>query len=123
MIIITSNSEKELPDPFLRRCVFHYIDFPDERLMEQIVNVHYPDLKRGLLKQTMAKFYYLRSIETFRKKPSTSELIDWIAVLLKAGISEKELRKGIPFLGVLLKNEHDLATLQNISDRPQNRGW
>lgn len=123
-IIITSNSEKELPDPFLRRCVFHYIEFPDERLMEQIIQVHYPDLKRSLVKQCMAKFYYLRSIETLRKKPSTSELIDWIGVLLSAGVSEKELRKEMPFLGTLLKNESDFHTLEQIKNRPQqNRGW
>lgn len=124
VIIITSNSEKELPDPFLRRCVFHYIEFPDEKLMEQIVHVHYPDLKGSLMKQCLAKFYALRSVETFRKKPSTSELIDWIGVLLKAGISEKELRSEIPFVGTLLKNERDLETLERSSQRRvSSRGW
>jgi len=123
VIIITSNSEKELPDPFLRRCVFHYIEFPDEALMEQIVHVHYPNLKDALLKQCLAKFYSLRSVETFRKKPSTSELIDWIGVLLKAGISEKEIRKELPFVGTLLKNERDLETLERGQRRPSPRGW
>ncbi len=108
-IIITSNSEKELPDPFLRRCVFHYIEFPDEAMMAQIVNVHYPDLEKNLLGQCLQKFYWLRSLDDLRKKPSTSELIDWVGVLLKAGISEKELRKSLPFLGVLIKKEQDMA--------------
>ncbi len=122
VVIITSNSEKELPDPFLRRCVFHYIEFPDQALMEQIVDVHYPDLKKALLQQTLARFYWLRSIEEFRKKPSTSELIDWIGVLLKAGISEKELRSEIPFLGVLLKKEQDLETFDRVRRRANRIG-
>jgi MoxR-like ATPase len=117
VVIITSNSEKELPDPFLRRCVFHYIDFPDENLMEEIVRVHYPDLPQALLHQTLAKFYALRGIETFRKKPSTSELIDWIGVLLKAGITEKQLRDSLPFLGVLLKKEQDMEAFDALAKR------
>ncbi len=123
VVIITSNSEKELPDPFLRRCVFHFIDFPDEKLMEQIVRVHHPDLKKSLISQCIAKFYTLRQIDTFRKKPSTSELIDWIGVLVKAGISEKELRNEIPFLGTLLKNEQDLGTYQSHKNGPPQRRW
>lgn len=117
VIIITSNSEKELPDPFLRRCVFHYIDFPDENLMEEIVRVHYPDLKEALIRQTLARFYALRGVETFRKKPSTSELIDWIGVLLKAGVTEKELQKGLPFLGVLLKKEQDMDAYAALTNK------
>ncbi len=112
VIIITSNSEKELPDPFLRRCVFHFIDFPDENLMERIVYVHYPDIKKDLLRRCLSKFYWLRSIEQFRKKPSTSELVDWIGVLMRAGISAKEIEKAMPFVGVLLKKEQDLETFQ-----------
>ncbi len=123
VVIITSNSEKELPDPFLRRCVFHFIEFPDENLMEDIVKVHHPDLKKDLLKQCIAKFYYLRSIDHFRKKPSTSELIDWIAVLVKAGISEKRIRKEIPFLGVLLKKEQDVEAFGVIRNRRTMNDW
>ena len=122
VVIITSNSEKELPDPFLRRCVFHFIEFPDERLMEEIVRVHYPDLKGNLLKQCLAKFYYLRSIDELRKKPSTAELIDWIGVLMKAGVSERELRKSMPFLGALIKHESDLETM-DMARRRASREW
>jgi len=120
VIIITSNSEKELPDPFLRRCVFHYIEFPDEKLMENIVRVHHPDLKNSLIRQAIARFYHLRSLDELRKKPSTSELIDWLGVLVKAGISEKELRDEWPFLGVLLKKEQDTHALE-MQRRGQGR--
>ena len=107
IVVITSNSEKELPDAFLRRCIFHYIEFPDEELMEEIVMVHFPDIKTKLLREVLKKFYWLRSINEFRKKPSTSELLDWIQALIASGISHKELSDVIPFLGVLLKKEAD----------------
>ena len=107
IVVITSNSEKELPDAFLRRCIFHYIEFPDEALMEQIVMVHFPDIKKRLLREVLKKFYWLRTINEFRKKPSTSELLDWIQALMSAGISSEELSSEIPFLGVLLKKETD----------------
>ncbi len=107
-IIITSNSEKELPDAFLRRCVFHYIEFPDQELMEKIVRVHFPDLDKKLIKEAMAAFYQLRETDGLRKKPSTSELIDWLKALLAAGHNGKvDLQKELPFLGALLKNEND----------------
>ena len=109
IVIITSNSEKELPDAFLRRCIFHYIEFPDPPLMEKIALVHYPDLDRNLLREVLKKFYWLREIDTFRKKPSTSELIDWIQGLLVGGISFDKLDKEIPFIGALLKKEQDVA--------------
>ena len=108
IVIITSNNEKELPDAFLRRCVFHYIEFPDKEFMSDICKIHYPHLKVNLLNQCLERFYELRAIANFRKMPSTSELLDWIGVLLKSGISIEELRKGIPFLGVLIKKEKDL---------------
>jgi len=108
IVIITSNSEKELPDPFLRRCVFHYIEFPDQELMARIVSVHYPDISRKLLKQCLQKFYWLRSLDGLRKRPSTSELIDWIGALLKAGLDESDLVREIPFLGTLLKRPEDM---------------
>ena len=108
IVIITSNNEKELPDAFLRRCVFHYIEFPSKDFMSEICNLHYPNLKDNLLKQCLNHFYALRTITKMRKLPSTSELLDWIGVLLKSGITIDELKKGIPFLGVLIKKEKDL---------------
>ncbi len=109
IVIITSNSEKELPDAFLRRCIFHYIEFPDEDLMAEIVRVHFPDIEEKLLKECLKKFYWLRSFDDFRKKPSTSELLDWIQALIAGGISPKKVEKEIPFLGTLIKKEVDLA--------------
>jgi MoxR-like ATPase len=108
IVIITSNNEKELPDAFLRRCVFHYIEFPSKEFMADICNLHYPNLKENLLNQCLKHFYALRAITKMRKLPSTSELLDWIGVLLKSGISMGELRRGIPFLGTLVKKEKDL---------------
>jgi len=108
IVIITSNNEKELPDAFLRRCVFHWIEFPSKEFMGDICNLHYPNLKENLLEQCLKHFYALRAITKIRKLPSTSELLDWIGVLLKSGISVDELKKGIPFLGVLIKKEKDI---------------
>jgi MoxR-like ATPase len=110
IVIITSNSEKELPDAFLRRCVFHYIEFPDRDLMAQIVGVHHPALADSLLQQALERFYELRSIETLRKKPSTSELIDWLQALVSAGVTAAQLEDKLPFLGVLMKKETDIET-------------
>jgi MoxR-like ATPase len=112
IVIITSNSEKELPDAFLRRCVFHYIAFPDRELMSRIVRVHYPLLEERLLEVTLQKFYWLRSLDEVRKKPSTSELIDWLAVLIRGGIPMETIERGIPFLGTLLKKEKDVAYVE-----------
>lgn len=109
VVVITSNSEKELPDAFLRRCVFHYIDFPGPELMGKIVAVHFPDLAGALLERALHAFYRLREVEGVRKRPSTSELIDWIAALLTAGVDPASLEERIPYLGVLLKREQDLA--------------
>ena len=108
IVIITSNNEKELPDAFLRRCVFHWIEFPSKEFMAEICRLHYPNLKENLLDQCLKNFYLLRTITKLRKMPSTSELLDWIGVLLKSGITVEELKKGIPFLGVLIKKEKDL---------------
>jgi len=113
LVIITSNNEKELPDAFLRRCVFHFIEFPEPELMKEIVDVHHPALDTKLLDQVMIKFYWLRSRNELRKKPSTSELVDWIAALLRSGIDQKQLVDHIPFLGSLLKNEQDTLAVQN----------
>src|SRR5690606_4538218 len=112
IVVITSNAEKELPDAFLRRCVFHYIDFPDEALMREIVAVHHPDISQALLSQCLVKFYWLRNQQAIRKKPSTSELIDWIGALVRAGMDEQNLKRELPFLGVLLKKESDLGVVR-----------
>lgn len=111
VVVITSNNEKELPDAFLRRCVFHYIAFPDEELMADIVQVHHPDLEEELLRQVLIAFYWLREQSEVRKRPSTSELIDWIAALRRAGVSPQLMEEKLPFLGVLLKREQDLEAI------------
>ena len=113
IVIITSNAEKELPDAFLRRCIFHYIDFPDQTLMEEIVRTHYPDVEDKLLKDAMEAFYWIRSMKDIRKKPSTSELIDWINALQIGGIPTDKLRSELPFIGVVVKKDEDLETVKN----------
>ena len=116
-VLITSNNEKELPDAFLRRCIFHYIEFPDPTLMKRIVAVHHPNLDATLLDQVLLKFYWLREQGELRKKPSTSELIDWIAALLRAGITQDQVEAHIPFIGALLKKEQDADALQRYDTR------
>jgi MoxR-like ATPase len=111
IVVITSNNEKELPDAFLRRCVFHYIEFPDKKTMADIVRVHHPDVEAELLRQALLRFYWLRDIPEIRKRPSTSELIDWIAALRRGGISAEAIDKEIPFLGVLIKRESDIESV------------
>ena len=106
--IVTSNAEKELPDAFLRRCVFHYLRFPDREQMERIVRVHHPDLQQSVLDAALDRFFSLRGRQGLRKKPSTSELIDWLTVLVHAGLDAERIRTDDPFLGVLLKQEADL---------------
>lgn len=113
IVIITSNNEKELPDAFLRRCVFHYISFPDKNLMQDIVKVHHPDIEDALMEQALLRFYWLREQDDIRKLPSTSELIDWIAALRRGGIAPESLEGKLPFLGVLLKRETDFEALLN----------
>jgi len=113
IVIITSNAEKELPDAFLRRCIFHYIDFPDETLMEEIVRVHYPEVEEKLLKEAMDVFYEIRSFRDIRKKPSTSELIDWINALQLGGIPTEKIKKALPFIGVIVKKDEDLETVRH----------
>ncbi|MEM7468058.1 MAG: MoxR family ATPase [Pseudomonadota bacterium] len=120
IIIITSNNEKELPDAFLRRCFFHYIQFPEMDTMEQIVKVHYPDIKKRLLSESMDCFFELREIPGLKKKPSTSELLDWIKLLVAEDIPAEALRdqdsrKAIPKLyGALLKNEQDMHLFERL---------
>ncbi len=112
IVIITSNAEKELPDAFLRRCIFHYIDFPNQELMEEIIRTHYPDVEENLMKNAMKIFYDIRSIRDIRKKPSTSELIDWINALQIGGIPADKLREQLPFVGVVVKKDEDLETVR-----------
>ena len=120
IVIITSNNEKELPDAFLRRCVFHYIEFPDKQIMTDIVRVHHPDVEEELLHQVLLRFYWLRELPEVRKRPSTSELIDWIAALRRGGISATAIEKELPFLGVLIKRESDIEAV--LANRRFGRG-
>jgi len=108
IVIITSNAEKELPDAFLRRCIFHYIEFPGRELMEEIIRVHFPDVEEHLLKEAMDVFYQIRDIRDIRKKPSTSELIDWINALQIGGIPYGQIKARLPFIGVVVKKDEDL---------------
>jgi MoxR-like ATPase len=114
VVIITSNNEKELPDAFLRRCVFHFIDFPDQELMKRIVRVHHPNVDGALIDQAVVAFYELRATPRLRKRPSTSELVDWITVLMESGVGKERLVRELPFLGVLLKKEQDQELLRAV---------
>jgi MoxR-like ATPase len=120
VVIITSNNEKELPDAFLRRCFFHYIKFPDKETMQAIVDVHYPDLKKTLLKEAMESFFQIRELPGLKKKPSTSELLDWLKLLVAEDIPPEALRsqdnKTVipPLHGALLKNEQDVHLFERL---------
>ncbi|MDH4073561.1 MAG: MoxR family ATPase [Gammaproteobacteria bacterium] len=128
IVVITSNNEKELPDAFLRRCFFHYIRFPDRETMGRIVNVHYPDLKKALLREALESFYKVRDVPGLKKKPSTSELLDWIKLLVAEDIPPEALRaenasKAIPPLyGALLKNEQDVHLFEQLVFLDRRRG-
>lgn len=115
VVIITSNAEKELPDAFLRRCIFHYIAFPDPALMKQIVHAHFENLEEHLLEQAMKTFYWIRDLRDIRKKPSTSELIDWLRALMIGGVDPDTIQKQLPFLGVLIKKDEDLETVRQYN--------
>ena len=117
IVIITSNAEKELPDAFLRRCIFHYIEFPDEEKMAEIIKVHYGELDTKLVRRAMAAFYKIRALEDIQKKPSTSELLDWIQALMISGIDVRKLADGYPHAGVLLKKNEDLDMLEENQKR------
>ena len=114
VVIITSNNEKELPDAFLRRCVFHFIDFPDQELMKRIVRVHHPHVDGAIVDQAVVAFYELRTVPRLRKRPSTSELVDWISVLMESNVGRERLIRELPFLGVLLKKEQDVDLLRAV---------
>jgi MoxR-like ATPase len=128
IVIITSNNEKELPDAFLRRCFFHFIDFPDEETMEQIVKVHFPDLKGRLLSEALQTFFDLRTVPGLKKKPSTSELLDWLKLLMAEDIDpavlrERDPRKLIPPMhGALLKNEQDVQLFERLAFMSRREG-
>ena len=116
IVIITSNAEKELPSAFLRRCIFHYISFPDRAQMEEIVRVHFDQLDESLLQQTLEAFYRIREMDDIEKKPSTSELVDWIHALMLSGIPQEDILQNLPFAGVLLKKVRDLEVLHHHLD-------
>lgn len=126
IIIITSNNEKELPDAFLRRCLFHFITFPDKDTMKDIVKVHYPDLREQLIERSMKLFYEVREVRGIKKRPSTSELIDWIRLLLADKMTEEDLeaidvlKDTVPHQGALLKNEHDIQLMEKLG-QPNSR--
>lgn len=117
IVIITSNAEKELPDAFLRRCIFHYIQFPDEEKMSEIVKVHYPDIESKLLAQAMETFYWIREMKEIQKKPSTSELLDWLQALVLSGVPLNKIKSEIPFVGVLLKKDKDIEAMFEIKEK------
>ena len=121
LVIITSNNEKELPDAFLRRCFFHYIAFPDADTMQQIVNVHYPEIKERLVKNALGSFYEVRDVPGLKKKPSTSELLDWLKLLMNEDIDPETLRENDagklipPLHGALIKNEQDVHLFERLA--------
>ena len=120
IIIITSNNEKELPDAFLRRCFFHYIRFPDQSTLEKIVEIHFPEIKKSLLDRALTQFFEIRETPGLKKKPSTSEVLDWLKLLLADDISPSELRNDpkniLPKLhGALLKNEQDVQLFERLA--------
>ena len=120
VVIITSNNEKELPDAFLRRCFFHYISFPDQDTMRQIVKVHYPDIKEQLLTTALTQFYEIREQQGLKKKPSTSEVLDWLKLLLAEDLTPEDLKRDagnlLPKLhGALLKNEQDVQLFERLA--------
>lgn len=117
IVIITSNAEKELPDAFLRRCIFHYIEFPDQEKMAEIIKVHFGDIDRKLQEKSLDAFYEIRKMDSIQKKPSTSELLDWIQALMISGVDIKNLSKEMPFIGVLLKKNQDIDTMEDIKTK------
>lgn len=117
IVVITSNAEKELPDAFLRRCIFHYIEFPDREKMSEIIRVHYGDIDKKLTKNALDAFYEIRKMNELQKKPSTSELLDWIQALMLSGVNVDNLSADMPFVGVLLKKNQDIDVMQEIKEK------
>ncbi|MDF2838526.1 MAG: hypothetical protein K0S60_229 [Evtepia sp.] len=120
IVIITSNAEKELPDAFLRRCIFHYIAFPNRQMMSEIISAHFGALDETLLEEVLRAFYMLRDLQTLVKKPSTSELLDWVQALRIGGITPERIAEELPFVGVLLKKTEDLTALEYRKNRSKN---
>lgn len=124
IVIITSNAEKELPDAFLRRCIFHYIEFPNEEKMADIIRVHYGDIDSKLMTKALEAFYKIRGMKDLQKRPSTSELLDWIQALMISGVSIDNLYEDMPFLGVLLKKNQDMDMFTEIKEKGYSlRNW
>ena len=124
IVIITSNAEKELPDAFLRRCIFHYIEFPTAEKMEEIIRVHYGDIDKKLIENALDAFYKIRDMKDLQKKPSTSELLDWIQALMISGVNIENLYDELPVLGVLLKKNQDVDVLHDIKEKGYSlRNW
>lgn len=117
IVIITSNAEKELPDAFLRRCIFHYIEFPDKEKMEEIIEVHYGDIDKKLCENALNAFYEIRAMDDLQKKPSTSELLDWIQALMISGVDVNNIKNEMPFVGVLLKKNQDIDVMHEIKEK------
>lgn len=120
IVIITSNAEKELPDAFLRRCIFHYIEFPERELMEEIVKTHFDHVDENILQNAMDVFYEIRGMREVKKKPSTSELIDWINALMLGGISYERIKSELPFIGTVIKKDEDLETVKKNKNQFAN---
>lgn len=123
VVIITSNNEKELPDAFLRRCFFHYIDFPNEQTMKQIIDVHFPNIQQNLVEEALTLFYKLRELQGLKKPPSTSELVDWLTLLMADELAQEQLQQTLagkrsipPMAGALLKNESDMTLLARFTN-------
>ncbi len=124
IVIITSNAEKELPDAFLRRCIFHYIEFPDRDKMEEIVKVHYGEVEKNLLANAIETFYKLRDMKDLQKLPSTSELLDWLQALMLGGVDVTKIIDEVPYVGVLLKKNQDIEVMYEIKDKGYSlRNW
>ena len=117
IVIITSNAEKELPDAFLRRCIFHYIEFPDMAKMEEIIKVHFGEIDKQLCENALHAFYEIRKMDDLQKKPSTSELLDWIQALMISGVDIRNIKEEMPFVGVLLKKNQDIDVMHEIKEK------
>ena len=120
IVIITSNAETELPDAFLRRCIFHSIAFPNQDMMSDIVHAHYPNIEDHLLEMAMRAFYQVRDLPTVAKKPSTSELLDWLQALRLGGVDPDKIESELPYAGILLKKNEDLTAVKNAKTRVKN---
>ena len=117
IVIITSNAEKELPDAFLRRCIFHYIEFHDMAKMEEIIKVHFGEIDKQLCENALNAFYEIRKMDDLQKKPSTSELLDWIQALMISGVDIRNIKEEMPFVGVLLKKNQDIDVMHEIKEK------